>query len=160
MPPAATIDTTLPGTAVSGTTALHAVIYASRFTGLRHPSIDACVAEILPASKGRNRQANVTGALLACDGWFLQALEDRRIDVEHTLRRIERDPNHHGIRRIASGPIAERRFGAWRMCAAVLSPTDEAIIRTLAGSGRFDPATMDAAAALRLLQAVARLQSG
>jgi hypothetical protein len=148
-----------PLASVSGTTALHAVIYASRFTGLRHPSLDACVAEILTASQGNNRRSNITGALLACDGWFLQALEGRRIDVEHTLRRIERDPNHQAIRRIASGPIAARRFGAWRMCAAVLTPTDEAIIRALAGSGRFDPATMDADAALRLLQAVARLQA-
>lgn len=152
-------DPSPPGTAVSGTTALHAVIYASRFAALRHPRIDACVAEILPASQRRNQQAQVTGALLACDGWFLQALEGRRIDVEHTLRRIERDPNHHAIRRIASGPIAQRRFGAWRMCAAILSPTDAAITRTLAGSGRFDPEAIDGPAALRLLQAVARLQS-
>ncbi len=145
--------------AVSGTTALHAVIYASRFVVVRHPTIDACVAEILRTSKHNNRFNHVTGALLACDGWFLQALEGRRIDVEHTLRRIERDPNHHGIRRITAGPIEERRFSAWQMCASVLSPTDEAIIRTLAGSGKFDPGTLTPEAALRLLKAVARLQS-
>ena len=98
-------------------------------------------------------------ALLACDGWFLQALEGRRIDVEHALRRIERDPNHQGIRRITAGPIEERRFSAWQMCASVLTPTDEAIIRMLAGSGKFDPSTLTPEAALRLLKAVARLQS-
>jgi hypothetical protein len=145
--------------AVSSTTALHAVIYVSRFTALRHATIDACVADILRSSLPNNQRSHVTGALLACDGWFLQALEGRRIDVEHTLRRIERDPNHHGIRRIAAGPIAERRFGAWKMCAGILSPTDQAIVRTLAGSGKFAPRTLTAASALNLLHAVARLQS-
>jgi len=146
-------------TSVSGTTALHAVVYASRFVPLRHATLESCVAAILPPSQANNRRANVTGALLACDGWFLQALEGRRIDVEHTLRRIETDPNHTAIRRIAAGPIAERRFARWRMCASVLSPTDAAIIRTLSGSGKFDPPTLTAEAALRLLGAVARLQS-
>ncbi len=145
--------------AVSSTTALHAVIYASRFTALRHATIDACVADILHTSLPNNHRSNITGALLACDGWFLQALEGRRIDVEHTLRRIERDPNHHAIRRIGAGPLAERRFGAWKMCAGILSPTDQAIVRTLAGSGKFDPRTLTEAAALNLLHAVARLQS-
>lgn len=145
-------------TSVSGTTALHAVVYASRFSPLRHPTMDACVADILPRSIANNRSANVTGALLACDGWFLQALEGRRIDVEHTLRRIERDPNHHAIRRIAAGPIPARRFAAWQMCASILSPTDSAITRTLAASGRFDPSTLQVDGAWRLLQSVARLQ--
>lgn len=143
---------------VSGTTALHGVIYASRFLPLRHPTLESCVADILPASLHNNERQGITGALLACDGWFLQVLEGRRIDVEHTLRRIERNPNHRNIRRISAGPIAERRFAAWRMCAAILSPTDAAIIRTLEGSGRFDPRTLSAAAALRLLASVARLQ--
>ncbi len=153
------IATRAPVGAVSGTSSLHAVIYASRFAPMRHATNDACVGEILPASIRNNRHVGVTGALLACDGWFLQALEGRRIDVEHTLRRIERDHNHHAIRRIAAGPIAERRFGAWQMCASVLSPTDAAIVRTLAGSGRFDPATISPQHALGLLQAVARLQA-
>ncbi len=144
---------------VSSTNALHAVIYASRFTALRHATIDACVADILHTSRPNNQRSNITGALLACDGWFLQALEGRRIDVEHTLRRIERDPNHHDIRRIGAGPLAERRFGAWKMCAGILSATDQAIVRTLSGSGKFDPRTLTEAAALNLLHAVARLQS-
>ena len=143
---------------VSGTTAMHAVVYASRFVPLRHPDIASCVAAILPPSQYNNQRSNVTGALLACGGWFVQALEGRRIDVEHTLRRIEADPNHTGIRRLGAGPIAQRHFGAWRMCAGILSPTDAAIIQTLEGSGRFDPATLTAEAAHRLLATVARLQ--
>ena len=153
------VGTTASPMAVSGTTALHAVIYASRFLALRHDTIDACVADILRTSLPNNQRSHITGALLACDGWFLQALEGRRIDVEHTLRRIERDPNHHAIRRIAAGPIAERRFGAWKMCAGILSPTDQAITRTLSGSGRFNPRTLTAGSALTLLHAVARLQA-
>jgi hypothetical protein len=76
-----------------------------------------------------------------------------------TLARDNVDLVTTGIRRITAGPIEERRFSAWQMCASVLSPTDEAIIRTLAGSGKFDPSTLTPEAALRLLKAVARLQS-
>ena len=152
-------DTSTSSMAVSSTNALHAVVYASRFSALHHATIDACVADILHTSLPNNQRSNITGALLACDGWFIQALEGRRIDVEHTLRRIERDPNHHDIRRIGAGPIAERRFGAWKMCAGILSPTDQAIVRTLAGSGKFDPRTLTTGSALNLLHAVARLQS-
>ena len=106
-----------------------------------------------------NRRANVTGALLACDGWFVQALEGRRIDVENTLRRIERDRNHCEVRRLSAGPITERSFAAWNMCASTFNPTDEQIVRALSESPVFNPNTLSAASAMRLLTTVARLQT-
>jgi len=145
--------------AISGSNSLHAVIYASRFAPIRFDSQADCVRDILRASLPNNRTSGVTGALLSCDGWFLQVLEGRRLDVEQTLRRIERDPSHCDIRRLHAGPIANRAFPQWSMCASTLSPTDAQIVAVLSKSGKFTPATLDMPAALRLLLSVARLQS-
>lgn len=144
---------------ISGSNTLHAVIYASRFVPLRFESQADCVRAILNASLPNNHACNVTGALLSCDGWFLQALEGRRLDVEQTLRRIDQDPNHRDVRRIHAGPIANRAFSQWSMCASTFSATDSQIVSVLSKSGRFTPATLDTTAALRLLLSVARLQS-
>jgi len=146
------------GSGVSGSFSLHAVVYVSRATRVQYASEADCIAQILAVSARNNAANAITGALLACDGWFVQVLEGRRIDVEHTLRRIERDPDHTQIRRLSAGPIAARSFPDWNMCASVFTSTDEQIVQALAGSGKFDPASLGAAPAMRLLLAVARLQ--
>jgi hypothetical protein len=143
---------------VSGNNSLHAVVYVSRATRVQHAAEADCIAQILAVSARNNAASAVTGALLACDGWFCQVLEGRRIDVEHTLRRIERDPDHTQIRRLSARPIAVRNFPDWNMCASVFTSTDEQIVQALAGSGRFDPTSLSAASAMRLLLTVARLQ--
>lgn len=143
---------------MSGSFSLHAVVYVSRATRVQHATEAECIAQILAISARNNAANAVTGALLACDGWFVQVLEGRRIDVECTLRRIERDPDHCQIRRLSAGPIAVRSFPDWNMCASVFTSTDEQIVRVLAGSGMFDPAALVAASAMRLLLSVAHLQ--
>jgi hypothetical protein len=74
------------------------------------------------------------------------------------MERIRPDPSHCDIRRVASGPIIDRSFALWSMCASTLSPTDEAIVQVLQNSGRFDARKLDADAATKLLLAVGRLQ--
>jgi hypothetical protein len=89
---------------------LHAVVYVSRATRVQYASEADCIAQILAVSARNNAANTITGALLACDGWFVQVLEGRRIDVEHTLRllaeprvvtsdhllgRVLREPSEH-----------------------------------------------------------------
>ncbi len=143
----------------SGSNSLHAAIYANRFAPTRCESQADCVREILRASLPNNRACGVTGALLSCAGWFLQVHEGHRLYVEQTLRRSERDPSHRDIRRLHAGPIANRAFAQWNMCASTLSPTDAQIVPVLSKSGKLTPATLDMPAALRLLLSVARLKS-
>lgn len=144
---------------ISGFYDLHHVIYVSRATGEVYQDQAACVDAILRASRKNNPALNVTGALLACDNWFVQVLEGRRIDVETLLDRISADASHMQLRRVLSLPLTERRFARWSMCASTLSPTDKAIVEVLQGSGRFDGRKLDGDAAMRLLLAVARLQT-
>ncbi len=147
------------GNRVAYMNGLYHFVYASRAV---HPPgwcpEQALVDDIMRRSVPNNRALGLTGALLFCSGWFLQTLEGRRVDASVTYRRIETDPRHRDLRLIASGPLAARRFGQWSMCARVLTPSDKAIVQTLDGSAKFNPATLDEDQVLGILLAVARLQ--
>jgi hypothetical protein len=144
---------------LSGYYTLHHMIYISRATRANFADQSECVKRILAVSRVNNSRKGVTGALLACDDWFVQILEGRRIDVGTIFEPISRDADHCDIAIIASGPSAERRFASWNMCASTLSPTDKAIVEVLEASGKFDARKLDAAAAMKLLFAVSRLQT-
>lgn len=138
---------------------LYHYIYASRATlepgWCREQGL---VDDILRTSIPNNQALGLTGALLLCGGWFLQTLEGRRVDASVTYRRIEIDPRHRNLRLIDCGPLPERRFGQWSMCARVLSPSDKAVVEVLDGSVKFDPGALSKDQALGILLAVARLQ--
>ncbi len=143
---------------LSGYYGLHHMIYVSRATRVVFADQADCVARILTVATEKNARKDVTGALLACDDWFVQVLEGRRIDVGIIFEPISRDPDHYDIRIIASGPLQDRHFASWSMCASTLSPTDNAIVDVLQASGKFDGHKLDPAAAMKLLLAVGRLQ--
>jgi hypothetical protein len=139
---------------------LHQIVYVSqRVNRDNQISQSELVNNILRASVKNNRKFNVTGALLACDNWFVQALEGRRIDVDTIYERISRDDNHKYIRKITAGPIGHRSFPQWSMCASTLSSTDKAIVDVLKTSGKFDGSKLNGDSAMRLLLAVGRLQA-
>jgi hypothetical protein len=139
---------------------LHYFIYVSqRSTRNYTPNQSELVNKILECSISNNRKLNITWALLACDDWFVQVLEGRRIDVDAIYARISIDPTHKNLRNISAGPIKERQFARWNMCASTLSPTDKAIVDVLKSSGKFDGSRLNGDSAMRLLQAVGRLQA-
>lgn len=147
------------GSRVADMHGLYRVIYVSRANHqLAWCSEQVLVEDILRSSVPNNRAFGITGALLLCAGWFLQTLEGRRVDVSVTYRRIETDPRHGALRLVASGPVPERLFSQWSMCARVLTAADRAIVEVLRGARGFDPAQLPAEQVLGLLQAVARLQ--
>ena len=116
---------------------------------------------IAPSRRRENAARSGTGspaASRACNvrKVFMPSVSHRHGRAVHAATSAR--PSHTAIRRISAGPIEQRRFGEWRMCASILSPTDAAIVRTLAASGKFDPNALTAEPALRLLGAVARLQ--
>ena len=144
---------------LAGYYGLYHLIYISRATRTDFADQAECVSRILSVAIEKNARKEVTGALLACDGWFIQLLEGRRIDVGVIFEPIKRDPDHGDVTVITSGPLMERHFPAWSMCASMLSPGDKAIVDVLESSGRFDARKIDPVAALKLLRAVNRLQT-
>jgi hypothetical protein len=137
---------------------LHRLIYCSRATAECMSQMRTAFPQILRVSVRNNAEIEVTGALVACNGWFLQALEGPRIEVMKTYERIGADTRHRDIHLIRAEPIDHRRFASWNMCGRCLEPTDQAIVNTLERGGTFNPLLLTPAMALDLLSAVRDIQ--
>jgi hypothetical protein len=80
------------------------------------PGTDAAVVErILETASRHNPRRDLTGALLAYAGHFLQVIEGPQSEVNALYQRIERDPRHRNVRLLDFGPLARRRFDGWAM---------------------------------------------
>lgn len=137
---------------------LHRLFYRSRQTPATADKLDFVVQQIIAASIARNRTVGVTGLLLCIQGVFIQAIEGDVDAVRATFARISMDPRHQDVHIIAQGPVEQRLFGDWNMCAASLAPSDKAILDVLDGKGRLNPQTLTAASVARLLTTVATVQ--
>ena len=102
-------------------TQLCRAIYISQAVGNAGSNL-LSVAEILGVSERNNRRDRLTGVLLAHDGWFLQALEGARTDIDRLMTRLHKDPRHTGIRMLGFETIAERAFPQWSMGQILVTP--------------------------------------
>jgi hypothetical protein len=73
------------------------------------------IAELQAVSVYRNRQVQVTGALVYDDLWFVQALEGEPLAVKSTFDRIARDKRHANAKIIRAANTPSRLFGEWSM---------------------------------------------
>jgi hypothetical protein len=147
------------GSRIADMNGLYQLFYTIRASAKVNKGRDEVVRGILEISHLHNKANGLTGALLLCDGWFLQVLEGRRIDVDVVYGRIEVDSRHHSLRKVHGGPLIERRFAAWSMCGRALSPKDWAVVEVLETSGKFKPEKFTAEKCLGLLTAVSRIQA-
>jgi hypothetical protein len=126
-------------------------IYISQAVGNAGSSL-LSVAEILGVSERNNRRDHLTGVLLAHDGWFLQALEGARIDIDRLLTRLHKDPRHTDIRMLGFEAIEQRAFPAWSMGQILVTPRIAPLV-----SRQPLNALTDAAAFALLVAAVAQV---
>lgn len=91
---------------------LYYVLYVSQATP---PMSDDALAGLLAQSRAFNRTADVTGCLIYQEGYFMQMLEGRKIDVLPLMAKIERDPRHCHVRVVAQGSAKRRIFPDWSM---------------------------------------------
>jgi signal transduction histidine kinase/CheY-like chemotaxis protein len=119
---------------------------------------DEAMREILSVAVRLNEPAHITGALLGCGGWFLQALEGAQENVEAVFGRISEDRRHENIMIMRSDYVDERLFADWSMCGLQLSQTDKASLGFLGDDGIFDPPALSEIEAVELLTAVTDLQ--
>jgi len=73
------------------------------------------VSELVDSSEGSNRDAGITGVLLATETHFLQVLEGEFDEVNELFVRIVRDPRHDKIQLISFDCVESRLFGGWAM---------------------------------------------
>ena len=102
-------------------TQLCRAIYISQAVGNAGSNL-LSVAEILGVSERNNRRDRLTGVLLAHDGWFLQALEGSRTDIDRLMTRLHKDPRHTDIRMLGFETIKERSFAEWSMGQILETP--------------------------------------
>ena len=88
------------------------VLYISEVSpGVTALDIDRLVAH----ARRRNRQLDLTGALLACDGHFAQVLEGHEVLLEEMMRKIAVDTRHRDLRVLERTVIRQRLFSDWDM---------------------------------------------
>ena len=70
---------------------------------------------LFSTARSRNKQRQVTGALLCTDDSFVQLLEGDETAVRTIFERISHDPRHDSVAVLSSGPVADRVFSRWAM---------------------------------------------
>lgn len=75
------------------------------------------VNELVGKSETKNRQAEITGVLLATRSHFLQVLEGSFDDINRLFMHIARDERHDDVQLIAFSCVESRLFGGWAMHA-------------------------------------------
>lgn len=95
---------------------VHTLLYRSVpvFSGLVRDYI-AEIDKILASSRRRNSAADVTGALLFNEDWFVQLLEGDKAAVRETFERILLDSRHEKVELLFEKPTRERRLPGWSM---------------------------------------------
>jgi hypothetical protein len=76
---------------------------------------DADFKTILQTARTFNSANQITGMLLARDGYFIQALEGEAVVVETLYEKIKQDPRHANVLLISKTTIKERSFKEWSM---------------------------------------------
>ena len=90
--------------------ALYRLAYFSRAAVNSADELAPMMGAILSAAVPRNTSRGLSGALLACDKWFVQILEGDRLKVGETYHLICRDPRHREATVIKAGAIERRSF--------------------------------------------------
>ena len=130
---------------------LHRLIYVSRSSNVVGEDPDAALHQIVAASMSNNRTMDVTGLLLAHQGWFLQVLEGPSAEISGLMGRISRDRRHREVRTVSSDMVETRLFSDWNMVGARLGPEADPVLIELGQIARFDAGGLNAEAALQLL---------
>ncbi len=91
---------------------LSRLIYISRST---HQMTERQLADLVFISADRNSKRNITGALLYCDGYFLQMLEGQKLAIQERYERISLDDRHTNIQLISQSEVKVRLFPNWEM---------------------------------------------
>lgn len=106
--------------------------------------------KILEASQRNNEMADLTGALLFDELWFVQILEGDREAVSATLRRIIDDERHANLTIMDARPVEKRQFGNWWMGLSFLRGDMSALYLKHGIGERLDPRRISGDQALAL----------
>lgn len=112
---------------------MHAADLSSVFYVSRARANSAQVEGIVGHSRRNNLARGMTGGMFYTGNYFAQVLEGPAETVVRTLAAIRADDRHEGMRILAEGPQAVRRFAVWTMGFVVLPFADQIILPLMAG---------------------------
>lgn len=135
---------------------LYCLTYVSKIAPSEKNRLRQAVTEILAQAQHLNARDGITGVLVFNNTYFAQALEGDRAVIEAKFGAISRDIRHSLPTLLSLGPIANRSFSSWTMCARQISKLDNDILDRLENRGAFPPAP-DGGALLEQLRAVGRV---
>lgn len=95
----------------------HSIVYVS--TAIANLS-EAALLQLLRRARCANQRAGITGVLMYGGGRFMQVLEGCPAAVRRLYARIEADPRHSRLEKLADGPLPRREFAGWHMSFAPL----------------------------------------
>lgn len=94
--------------------------------------------------ESKNKQAGITGVLLASKTHFLQVLEGDFEEINRLYLQIARDKRHDEVQLVSFGCVESRLFGGWAMHAIGIFDFNQDLVNQLidqygeeAGSVRF-----------------------
>src|SRR3712207_6695481 len=95
---------------------LYRLLYRSEIALLGSPEVvDSQINEIVRAATRANVRIGLSGALIASDGVFIQALEGPLVWVEKTFEKICMDLRHKHVKLIEFAAAESQVFPEWAM---------------------------------------------
>ena len=92
--------------------ACHSIVYVS--TAIANLS-EGALLNLLRRSRCANQQVGISGVLMHGGGQFMQVLEGCPAAVRRLYARIQADPRHSHLEKLADGPLPRREFRGWHM---------------------------------------------
>jgi len=114
------------------------------------------IAELQATAIDRNRQNQITGALIHDDLWFVQTLEGDPRAVKETFERIAKDPRHANVKIICKAQVSARLFGEWSMGFAARTPRTQSLFGEHWNNKGVNPNSMTEQGVLSLMKELAR----
>ena len=136
---------------------LFRLVYSSRATVDSPQAFSKLTLDVVAKAQHNNARCDVTGLLLAHEGWFVQALEGPRRSVSKVFGVIGRDLRHVQLELLRADVGDERLFGRWSMCAQTVTPAARPALESLDLAGGFAPDRLTAAKVMQLLTTIASL---
>ena len=119
---------------------LHRLVYVS---SAKAPFSPSDLEALLAQSRAKNKEVGVTGALVHCDGNFMQLLEGPKAAVLETFARIKRSGRHGNVMEMMNEPVGQREFAEWTMAFSPTSASDLLKLSQASWSAQADSSGME-----------------
>lgn len=140
---------------------LSRLIYFSQTVAPDRNTAERHVEQILDVSRDNNEKYGITGILLSDVQFYLQLLEGRRRNLNHTYQRIIKSDLHFEVTLFDFRAIEQRAFDGFKMLYQPIDGTLSRVIRNMIDpKSAYDVMTAETLAALLSLYKNSDFQEG